>query len=207
MIRAFSFLESLKMARGWFQVPNLRPEGDRSIQEQMLGLQRALDEVRAAHAAGTPLTVLDLGCAEGCISAEFAKAGAKEVVGIEVLESHLEVAREVCKDLPQVRFIRAHLAEYIAANPEPPLFDCVLALGIIHKLYDPKLPLVFAARSAKSLMCFRAPARATRGVVRSKFTANVVDVPLEMGKLGFVDEGIYEGVRGESVQYWRRQGS
>lgn len=187
--------------KGWFKIPGIRPDGDRSIEEQMLGLDRALAEAKGKR-------VLDIGCAEAPISAAFARAGAVEVVGIELLETHLQVARQVCKGLP-VRFICAHLGDYMAQHPEPEQFDIVLALGIIHKLQDPNAPLIWAARAAKNLLCFRAPAKVERWgadyLVKSKFGDTTCNVPKTMREQGFTDEGIVPGVRGEGVQYFRRK--
>ena len=183
--------------KGWFRIPGIRPDGDRTLEEQMIGLAPALEEARGK-------TVLDLGCAEGLIAREFARAGASRVVGIEMLASHLEVARAVCKDVPQVRFICAHLGDFIAARESIRTFDIVLALGIIHKLRDPEVPLRFAAQSAASLMLFRAPAKATNGNVASKHTGITCNVPRIMAAEGFAEERLIPGVRGEAVQYWRR---
>ena len=186
--------------KGWFQVPGIRPDGDRTLKEQSMGLAPALAEAKGK-------TVLDLGCAEGLISREFALAGAREVLGIELLESHLVVARKVCKDAPQVRFVCAHLGDYIAAHPGVAQFDIVLALGIIHKLDDPAVPMAFAARSARDLVVYRASAHAKHGVIASKHTGKRCDVPKLMREHGFVEEKLISGVRGEAAQYWRRAGS
>lgn len=184
--------------KGWLKVPGIRPMGDRTLEEQMLGLDPALAEAKGK-------TVLDLGCAEGLIGREFARAGATRVLGIELLKSHLEVARKACKGFREMEFVCAHLGAYIAqVGAEIEQFDIVLALGIIHKLDDPAIPLVFAARSARSLVCFRAPAHAYDGVVKAKHSGKVCNVPEIMTREGFVDEKLIKGVRGEAVQYWRR---
>lgn len=186
--------------KGWFAVPGVRPKGDRTLAEQTMGLDRALAECKGK-------TVLDLGCAEALISREFAMAGASLVIGIELLASHLEVARVVCKGL-KVRFVQAHLGAYVAAHPDPQPFDIVLALGIIHKLHDPNPLMHWAARAARELLCFRAPAATEKAggdyLVKSKFTRVTCNVPQVMRSHGFVDEGTIKGVRGEGVQYWRR---
>ena len=149
--------------KGWLKVPGIRPLGDRTLEEQMIGLDKAL-----AECAGK--TVLDLGCAEGLIGREFAKAGAIDVHGIELLENHLAVARKACKGYKQMRFTRSHLLDYILLHSTEHLvseqYDIVLALGIIHKLEDPNIPMRYAARSAKSLVCFRAPARISAGTLQ-----------------------------------------
>lgn len=184
--------------KGWFRVPGIRPDGDRTIDEQMLGLAPALAEAKGK-------TVLDLGCAEGCISAEFARAGAR-VVGIELLRTHLEVARKVCAGL-DVTFHCAHLGDWIKEHP-PERFDIVLALGIIHKLEDPCLPLRWAAQSAGDLLCFRGPGRVALklwdGIIAAKHGKGRCNVPQTLTAEGFVMEQSIDGVRNEAVQYWRR---
>ena len=187
--------------KGWFAVPGVRPKGDRTFDEQMMGLDIALAEAKGKR-------VLDLGCAEALIAREFAKAGA-DVLGIELLASHLEVARVVCKGLP-VKFVCAHLGVWAAQHPQPEQYDIVLALGIIHKLHDPTMALTWAAKSASDLLCFRAPAKKDKAgdgdyVVKSKFGEARCNVPATMRELGFVDEGTHNGVRGEAVQYFRRK--
>lgn len=194
-------MEGAERMKGWFKVPGIRPDGDRTVNEQMLGLDRALAECKGKR-------VLDLGCAEGCISAAFARAGAAEVVGIELLAEHLNVARKVCKGLP-VRFICAHLQDHVGRHPMPAQFDIVLALGIIHKLEDPNVPMIWAARAAGDLLCFRAPAKTEKSgndyLIKSKFGTASCNVPKTMRAHGFTDEGTVNGVRGEAVQYWRRK--
>lgn len=187
------------MAKGWFQVPGIRPEGDRTLEEQIMGLRPALDEAKGK-------TVLDLGCAEGLISLEFAKAEAASVRGIELLGTHLDVARLVCAPFPQVKFKCIHLSDYIAERDGQPMkmYDIVLALGIIHKLPDPGIGMAFAARSASDLLLFRAPAKAGDGIVASKHTGVECNVPKIMEDHGFFEEKLIPGVRGEAVQYWRR---
>lgn len=185
------------MDRGWFSIAGVRP-GDRTLKEQMIGLDLALKEARGK-------TVLDLGCAEGLISREFAKAGAKSVLGIELLASHLAVAKVQCRDVPQVQFVQAHLGDYIKARESFPQYDIVLALGIIHKLEDPAIPLRFAAQSARSLVVFRAPAKKYDGLIKSKHSDIKCDVPKIMKSEGFIETALIEGVRGEAAQYWRRR--
>lgn len=191
------------MAKGWMSVPGIREDADRTFEEQMLGVREALPE-----AAGK--SVLDLGCAEGLIGREFARAGAVRVLGIESLEGHLDVARRACADLPQMEFEQAYLQDWIAAHEPPMVFDIVLALGIIHKLYDPAVPLRWAARSCGDLLLFRAPANAWDGWVTAKHKAKDspargrCHVPTVMTEEGFRFERKIPGARGEAVEYWRR---
>lgn len=190
--------------KGWLSVPGIREHVDRTLDEQMLGLDRALAECRGKR-------VLDLGCAEGLIGREFARAGAALVVGIEVLQTHVDVARRACaKEVKEGKmvFVVADLRD-VTATPPTERYDIVLALGIIHKLHAPAVGLEWAADSASDLLCFRAPSTALRlpdgdYIVKAKHFDAAVNVPKAMRAKGFVDEGTVDGVRGEAVQYWRR---
>jgi SAM-dependent methyltransferase len=186
--------------KGWFKVPGIRPDGDRSIEEQMLGLEKAIGECKGK-------TVLDLGCAEGCISAAFARAGAR-VVGVEALQTHVDVARKVCAGL-EVELHCANLNDWIPDHPpELNQFDIVLALGVIHKLEDPGAPLRWAGLCARELLCFRGPGREAlrewNGIVRAKYGEGFVHVPTALMQCGLTCTDAFTGVRNEGVQYWRR---
>lgn len=186
--------------KGWLKIPGIRPDGDRTVEEQMLGLDRALAETAGA-------TVLDLGCAEGAIGLAFERAGAKSVLGIEVLQEHLNVARKLCRGHVNIEFRRYDLNMTQGLNLGS--FDIVLALGIIHKMHEPEQLLRWAARSALRLLCFRAPAfvepKGADYIVRAKHSQAVVNVPATMRSEGFRDEGTVPGARGEGVQYWYRE--
>lgn len=184
--------------KGWFKIPGLRPEGDRTIAEQSLGLEDALAEARDK-------SVLDLGCAEGAISKQFAEAGAVLVVGIESLAAHLEIARRWCSGFPQVRFENSYLQDWIPAHEPPEQFDIVLILGIVHKLPDPSIPLDWAARATRDLLLYRGPASGGDGWVKAKhFDANANYREI-FEKRGLIFEKRAPGVRGEAVEYWRRK--
>ena len=190
------------MEKGWFSVPGIRECADRTVEEQMLGLDRALAECPGK-------TVLDLGCAEGAIGLAFARAGAKRVLGIEWLGPHLDVARKLCKGQENIQFIQANLWDWMQENPEPELFDIGLCLGIAHKMREPDPFVRWSARAVADLFCFRAPAKVDNDggdyVIRSKHFNGRCNVPKAMRESGFVDEGTVAGVRGEGVQYWRRR--
>jgi 2-polyprenyl-3-methyl-5-hydroxy-6-metoxy-1,4-benzoquinol methylase len=193
------------MNKGWLKAPGIRPDGDRTLEEQMLCLDAALDEVHAASLAGARPTVLDLGCAEGLIGREFARAGAADVLGIEILETHLAVARLACADLP-MRFECDHLAHWAETHPKPEQFDVVLCLSVAHKLHRPSLLLRWAARSARSLLVYRGPSWQSGDELRSKFQVqgSACNVRSVLEESGLALEQELSNPRQERVQYWRR---
>jgi 2-polyprenyl-3-methyl-5-hydroxy-6-metoxy-1,4-benzoquinol methylase len=124
--------------KGWFKLPG--QDGDRSVKGQLVGLARALEACRGK-------TVLDLGCAEGAIALEFARAGATRILGVEVVAEHLEVARRLCAGYP-CEFRHEDLNRTRLAEGEQ--FDVVLALAIIHKLKHPAERLRYFAALARA---------------------------------------------------------
>lgn len=187
------------MRHGWFSIPGVQT-GDRTVEEQLLGLEPALE-------ACVGKRVLDLGSAEGLISRAFARAGAARVVGIELVFDHLRVARRICHDAPAVSFIQASLQEWIQTHPDPERFDIVLALGVAHKLHDPGQLIDFAARSATELLAFRGPGKDKMywdGWLESKHTRTRCHVPTILTGHCFQERETHDSAHGERVQYWAR---
>lgn len=180
---------------GWFVVPGIRECADRTLAEQMIGLDQALRECKGR-------TVLDLGTAEGLIALEFAKAGASRVVGIEKVKAALNIAEKVCEG--RVELIHANLERWMPEHPQPEQFDIVLALGIIHKPRNPEHALRWAVASAKDLFVFRPPGYEVDGYFESKRTMEHVHAPTVLRQEGFSEEARIEGAHGEHVEYWRR---
>lgn len=186
------------MRHGWFVIPGVQ-SGDRTLEEQLVALQPALEACRGK-------TVLDLGCAEGLIAREFVRAGAAKVLGVESVDTHLQVAREVCKGTKGLAFMAKNL------NRLPPVmaFDFVLALGVIHKLHDPERGLRWAAACARELLLVRSGRgeRDRDGIIHSKHRPGMkVDRDAVLKECGFVYERTVEGPpeREEDVQYWRKR--
>lgn len=119
------------MHKGWFKIAGVQ-DGDRTLEQQMLGLAPALADVEGR-------TVLDLGCAEGLVGREFLKAGASEYFGIEIVTANAEEARRQLSDFEQAVIANDNLDHHIFANSPPKHYkaDLVLALAILHKLRDP----------------------------------------------------------------------
>lgn len=186
------------LTKGWFVIPGQRNgKGDRTVREQMMGLEHALKEAQGK-------TVLDLGCAEGMITIEFAKAGASKLIGLEALEHHLSVARELAKPYP-IQFVRKMIEDCSAQEFEQ--HDIVLALSVLHKLRDCEQGLRNAAGWSRDLLVIRYPQWHDRKHNRlvSKRHLTGVDVNATMKELGFQRERTMDGPpRHEPLEYWRR---
>lgn len=183
------------MRHGWFVIPG-RQTGDRTIAEQRSGVEKAL-----AQCVGK--SVLDLGCAEGLLSKEFAIAGAKLVLGMDSLAAHLAVALDVCRDCHNVYFEKADL------NVPPPLtraYDIVLALGVAHKLHKPEIGIRYAASASRDLVLVRMTRGSRDGLMCSKhIPTNCCNVTTEMSLAGFTLECVEPGPRKETVHYYRKK--
>jgi 2-polyprenyl-3-methyl-5-hydroxy-6-metoxy-1,4-benzoquinol methylase len=179
-------------SHGWFDLPG--QSGDRTIAEQLKGLEPALAEANGK-------TVADFGCAEGLIAMEFARAGAKvracdcNVEGIQIakrLEPSLGVSFEVCNVN-----VLVELGAMLWRS------DIVLALAILHKLRDPVKATRFMAAAAGELLVIRHQG-GSKGIVRSKWSEASCDSRAVLEECGMRLEGECQGPRDELVHYWRR---
>ena len=188
------------MRHGWFVVPGVQT-GDRTLATQLQGLEPAL-----AECAGK--TVLDIGCAEGLLSFEFARRGATSVHGMDIIEGHLEVAQELVGTLP-CTFEHADLGKLSAEVSRPERsHDIVLALAMVHKLWSPRKGLQYVSRRAKDLLLMRVGKRHLDDIIISKRNnMNAVRIREVLDAEGFVLEKTVAGSSefGEAVQYWRRR--
>lgn len=188
-------------AKGWFRIPG-RQQGERSLAEQLRGLDTALLEAEGR-------TVLDLGCAEGLIALEFARAGAL-VFGVEHNAALLDVAREIGAEQPlevrsRLSWAQADIGDIVTgAWYGAEGWDIVLALAVLHKLQAPREALKYFAEHCRSLFVVRLPAGST-GAFATKHHGTPCDLSREMSRLGFLLERVERGPRRELVQYWRRR--
>lgn len=192
------------MRHGWFAIPGVQ-SGDRTVEQQLTGVAPALAEAKGK-------TVLDLGCAEGLISAAFARAGADSVFGIDAVKDHVEAACCHCgHHLPRFQHIGLdELARQETDAGEVWKYDIVLALGVCHKLRDPAVGVRFAARAAADLVLFRMHRISEKngGELRSKYAKqNVCYVPQIVEPEGFKLERILPGPYEETVWWYRRNSS
>lgn len=121
------------MKHGWFKVDGVQG-GDRSLDDQLKGLQRLTDSVKGC-------TVLDLGCAEGLLMRHLMQQGAARVYGLEVVPQAVRVARTVLQGYAsqaQVHQQDLNRTEGTdALLEEVGKVDVCLMLAILHKLQNP----------------------------------------------------------------------
>jgi 2-polyprenyl-3-methyl-5-hydroxy-6-metoxy-1,4-benzoquinol methylase len=158
--------ENLKpsVADAWFKIPG--------VQDGRFGLDRQFAGLDVVRKASLGASVLDLGCAEGAISLELAKAGARVVHGVELERSRLQVAENIFRqECPHVarQFIEWDLSRfdelYIDVTPdsragEPSLrsrYDIVLCLAIAQKLPNPGRFLRLASTLCADMLAVRLP--------------------------------------------------
>lgn len=178
--------------KGWFTAAGR--DGDRTLDQQMTGLDLLLAEV-----AGK--TILDAGCAEGLISHELARRGAKFCTGLEIVPGHVEVARELAGDLP-CWFEVANLNEYDVSKCGP--VDVVLMLAILHKLKNPSAVCAALAGLALDLCVIRLPPSGLV-IVDARSNNEPHDIGLVMDACGFYLEGTVAGPFDEYLGYFRRR--
>jgi 2-polyprenyl-3-methyl-5-hydroxy-6-metoxy-1,4-benzoquinol methylase len=180
-------------SHGWFATP-ARP-GDRTLEQQLRGLEPLLADV-----AGK--TVLDVGCAEGLIGIECARAGAVHVRGIEIVPGHVAIARSLKSNLP-CHFAVADANDYVPHRQ----YDVVLLLALLHKLKEPTRACWRLARAADSLCVIRFPeaSRARGAIIVDERSRNVTQhIGATMFGLGFGIERVTSGPFDEQTFYFRR---
>jgi hypothetical protein len=149
---------------GWFKIPG--------VQEGKFGLDRQFAGLDVVRRASPGATVLDLGCAEGAVSLELAKAGATLIHGVELEGQRLKVAEQLFRDqCPRVscQFIEWDLSRFdelfIDVTPDSrpggrslrTRYDIVLCLAIAQKLPNPARFLRLASTLCSDVLAVRLP--------------------------------------------------
>lgn len=180
--------------KGWFIAGGR--DGDRSLEQQMTGLERLLAEVPGK-------TVLDAGCAEGLISIELARHGAAHCRGFEIVAGHVEVAQELAaeSDVP-CTFEVANLNHHDLGECDEA--DIVLMLAILHKLRDPSKVCANLAGKAKELCVIRLPPSGPV-IVDDRSSHVPHDIAEVMVAAGFRLEAVEVGPNSEWLGYFRRK--
>lgn len=180
-----------QVKRGWFTTDGRL--GDRTLESQMLGLGPVFDACKGK-------TVLDLGCAEGLLSCEFARRGAVAVHGVEVVAEHVEVGRKLVGDLP----VTLEVGDLNTWRPRRS-YDIVLALALLHKLRNPAAAARELFFHANDLVVLRMPPATGMTVVDARSGNTPYNIATVMDEEGFVRvHQSNDGPFGEYVAIWRR---
>lgn len=188
----------MKTPKSWFK---LRDRGayERELVDQMRGLRPVVDEFRAWKARGKPLTGLDVGCAEGLISIEMAKAGAIQMHGIEVVPERVADGNRLRGSLP-CSFEVANVSTYTPKRP----YDVLLALSILHKLPDPSATLYRLVHNyCQRLVVIRLPGGRGPLVIDPRSRNEPHDLDQVLQDLGFNLEHQTDGHLQEWIGVWR----
>lgn len=176
---------------GWFHTKNRL--GDRTLKQQLMGLEKLFDESNGK-------TILDVGAAEGLISIELAKYGARAVHGVEIVPGHVAVGNKLRRSLPVT-------LEVQDANDWTPKrdYDIVIALALLHKLRDPSAACARFAAHCTDLMVLRLPPLHAPTIIDERSGNVPHDIGLTMERCGFVlEREARDGPFEEWLGYWRR---
>lgn len=180
--------------RGWFDLPERA--GDRTLAQQMRGLDRMFDEVKGK-------AVLDVGCAEGLISLEAAARGAHSVTGVEIVPGHLKIAARLASErgFSNCSFIQADADQY---HPQE-CYGVVLLLALLHKLQQPAIAAARFAAVCSDLCVVRLSPDGTEVIKDARTNFTPFDIGAVMRASGFDVEHQELGPFDEVVWYYRRK--
>lgn len=184
------------MSKGWFVTPGR--DGDRTLEQQMLGLDRAFEHARDG-------VVLDVGCAEALITMEFLRRGAREAVGVEKIQEHLRVAEKLrAKENLRLTLINADANHWDPSGYSPHGgFDVVLLLAILHKLKDPTAAAKRYGAVTKSLCVVRLPSTG-EVIVDERSGGTPHDIGAAMSSVGLTLVDVVHGTYDEWIGYYAR---
>lgn len=165
---------------GWFEIPGVQ-SGERDLEERVAPLRPLMARIKGA-------TILDLGCAEGLISAYLCEVGGARLAhGIDKhgpwLETAIELHRSRVRPKFKVKYDQCDLDHFDeAVIPFLPSYDVVLALNVIQKLQKPREFLLTVAHMASKFFVYSGP----DAVLVDRRSDHVpVDIEHELGPLGF----------------------
>jgi 2-polyprenyl-3-methyl-5-hydroxy-6-metoxy-1,4-benzoquinol methylase len=141
------------MKHGWFEIDGLQT-GVHKLENRLNALRMLAEHAKDA-------TILDLGCAEGLISAWLYDQGpARFVDGVEQHPPYLKTARELHGRNPAFRFFQCNVNEGfddLILTKLLPNYDIVLCLCLAHKLQHPRQFLLKAARLCNRFFALHLP--------------------------------------------------
>ena len=120
------------------------------VRRLMAGFRRTLDEL---WLEASPESVLDVGCGEGVLTAEWAeRLGDGRVVGVDLPDPKLE--REWARRRPNLEFRAGDATQLPFADGE---FDLAAAIEVLEHVADPEAALAEMARVARRWLLVSVP--------------------------------------------------
>lgn len=165
-----------KQRRWWFGQT-------RTLAQQLTGLDVLLQNVEGR-------TVLDCGCAEGAISHEMARRGARQVFGVELVPEFVDEARKGAKGLPCV-FIQGDANTWTPAGEER--YDVVLMLAVLQKLKEPSAAVKRIAKCARKWVVIRLPPGNAPVIIDQRSGMKPHDIEYAMREAGFEVFAVTDG--------------
>ena len=147
----------------------------RTLEQQLTGLDPLFERVKGR-------SVLDVGCAEGEISHECARQGARSAYGFDTLPKFIARARTRGAGLNCV-FIEADANKWTPGPEER--YDVVLLLGVLHKLRQPRESCMRIAACARELVVIRLDPREAPDIVDPRSHNRRVSIQFAMQDAGF----------------------
>lgn len=186
------------MHKGWFKISGVQ-DGDRTLEQQMLGLAPALADVKNR-------TVMDLGCAEALVGREFLRAGASSYLGVEIVTANAFEAMKQLGGYPYATVANVNLDDYVKVHQDSSLnADIVLALAILHKLKDPAAAIRWIGRVANRRAVIRTAER-TPGYVQDVRSGDKrFEILVPMSEAGMVLERVEVGPYNEWTGHFVRK--
>jgi SAM-dependent methyltransferase len=84
-------------------------------------------------------TVLDLGCGTGWLSLALAREGATNVTGVDFSASQIALANAEAARQCLSKYVRFQLADATTASESMGQYDCVIAHGFLHHLFQDEI--------------------------------------------------------------------
>jgi ubiquinone/menaquinone biosynthesis C-methylase UbiE len=95
-------------------------------------------------------SVIDVGCGDGTYTIELLKGSPKSILGVDLAESALNIARRKAEEKgAKIDFVSMSAYELEKLNQQ---FDVAVVRGVIHHLYEPKRAIAALAKIAKEII-------------------------------------------------------
>jgi 2-polyprenyl-3-methyl-5-hydroxy-6-metoxy-1,4-benzoquinol methylase len=101
-------------------------------------------------------TILDAGCGSGRFYVEFAKRGAKKVIGIDISENMVSLSKKLAEEMGVADICDFHKSSILDFKPEIK-YDLSIAIGVLDYIRDPLPVLAKLGKLSKGLVIISFP--------------------------------------------------